>query len=49
MVKRPETLTETTVQTHVKLEHAERYGGVSRNNDGFISAFRVSAVVYLKL
>lgn len=49
VVNERERLTETTVQTHVKLKHAVRYSGVSRNNNGFVSTFRVSTVIYLKL
>lgn len=42
-------LTKTSIKTHIKLEDAERYGRVGWDNNGFISPFRISTIVYLEL
>lgn len=41
--------TEAPVQSDKQLTDAEGDGGVSRDDDGLVSTFRVSAVVDLKL
>jgi len=41
--------TEPAVQSHKQLADAEGDGGVSRDDDGLVSAFGVPAVVDLKL
>lgn len=41
--------TEPSVQSNEELADAEGDGGVSWNDDGFVSTFGVSAVIDLKL
>ncbi len=41
--------TKTPIQSNKQLTDAEGDGGVSRNDDGLVSTFRVSAIIDLKL